>query len=953
MYDRLMPDFNWQGLTMKPIDKLLEGGLTDSIHKLPIREVYGVLATRPQGLTQAEVKERLRTFGSNVIPEIKGKSLFLVFLSNFTHLMAILLWVGGVVALIAGMPELAIAIWLVNVINGVFSFWQEHRAERAIRALRQMIPSYASVSRDGEKQRILAEELVPGDVILLAEGDRISADGRLIDEDGLRVDQSTLTGESHAVLKIREAVLRPAPSRFEVRNLVFAGSIVVAGVGTAVVFATGTHTEFGKVANLTQSVRDDPSPLQNELAHVTKRVTFLAVGIGLIFFAMLMLLRVAFSVTDSFIFALGMIICFVPEGLLPTVSLSLAMGVQRMAKRHALIKRLSAVETLGCTTVICTDKTGTLTENEMTVSELWLAGRRLMVTGVGYEPKGDILDDGRAANNPVVGDLRQLLVAGALCNTARLLPPNHDSARWTTVGDPTEAALLAAALKGKLNIEAEREQSPCVRQLPFESRRRRMSTIHRLQNSLAVYVKGAPGETLELCTHMRMDGRDCPLDSDLRAKVLAANDDFARDGLRVLAIAMRSLPEPTAEAQSAGEYTPEAIEHDLTLLGLAAMMDPPRVEVKTAVEKCHRAGIRIVMITGDYGLTAESIARRIGIIRGGRPRIINGSDLDAMDDKSLKEALQGEVIFARVAPGHKLRMVSALQDMGHVVAVTGDGVNDAPALRKANIGVAMGIAGTDVAKETADMILVDDNFASIVNAVEEGRAVYANAKKFVTYIFTHNTAEAAPFIFFAFSGGRIPLGLGVMEVLSIDLGADIMPGLALGSDPPEEGIMDRPPRSLNEHIITGPLLLRAFLWLGLLQGLVAMAAFYFQYWTHGYWGQWLNLPSQGVLYQSATAMVLAAIVVTQMGNLFAQRSARTSVFSSKPFSNRLIWIAVAVALAVVSVVIYVPFFQRSFHTAGFPASNWLFLLALGPMVLFADELRKVVLHLRYKYVHGR
>jgi magnesium-transporting ATPase (P-type) len=867
--------------------------------------------------------------------------------------MAILLWVGGAVALVARMPQLAIAIWLVNVINGAFSFWQEYRAEKAIRALRQLIPNYANVLRDGEKQRILAEELVPGDVIVLAEGDRISADGRLVDEDELRVDQSTLTGESHAVLKIREAVLRPAPSRFEVRNLVFAGSSVVAGVGTAVVFATGTHTEFGKVAHLTQSVQDEASPLQKELARVTRWVTFLAVSIGLVFFAMLIILQVEFSLVDSFILALGMIVAFVPEGLLPTVSLSLAMGVQRMAKRHALIKKLSAVETLGCTTVICTDKTGTLTENEMTVSDLWLAGRRLKVTGVGYEPKGHILDGEHVIDFPVVGDLRQLLVAAVLCNTARLLPPNHGSTRWTVLGDPTEAALLVAALKGGLEVEAESEQSPCVHRLPFESRRRRMSTIHRVQKSLAVYVKGAPRETLELCTHIRTDERDCPLDDGLRAKVLAANDDFAREGLRVLAVAMRSLPEPTAGARHVGEYAPEVIEHDLTFLGLAAMMDPPRVEVKMAVEKCHRAGIRIVMITGDYGLTAESIARRIGIIREGRPRIINGSDLDAMDDKSLKEALQGEVIFARVAPGHKLRIVSMLQDMGHVVAVTGDGVNDAPALRKANIGVAMGIAGTDVAKETADMILIDDNFASIVNAVEEGRAVYANAKKFVTYIFTHNTAEAAPFVFFAFSGGRIPLGLTVMEILSIDLGADIVPGLALGVDPPEEGIMDRPPRNLNEHIITRPLLLRAFLWLGLIQGLVAMAAFYFQYWTHGYWGQWLDLPSTGLLYQSATAMVLAAIVITQMGNLFAQRSARTSVFRSKPFANRLIWVAVAVALAVVSVVIYVPFFQRLFSTAGFPASNWLFLLALSPIVLLADELRKAVLHLRHKYVLRR
>jgi Ca2+-transporting ATPase len=938
---------------MKSTDGPPEGAPTDSIHKLPVRDVYRLLATQAQGLSQAEAEERLRQFGSNVIQEIRKKPLILEFLSNFTHLMAILLWVGGVVALIARMSELAIAIWLVNVINGVFSFWQEYRAERAIRVLRQLIPSYANVLRDGERQRILAEELVPGDIILLAEGDLISADGRLVDEDELRVDQSTLTGESHAVRKIREAVLSPVPSRFEVRNLVFAGSSVVAGAGTAVVFATGTHTEFGKVANLTQSVKDEASPLQKELSRVTRWVTLLAVSIGLAFFAVLIILRVPFSVTDSFIFALGMIVAFVPEGLLPTVTLSLAMGVQRMAQRHALIKKLSAVETLGCTTIICTDKTGTLTENEMTVSDLWLADRRLKVTGAGYAPEGYILDGGRAVTVPVAGDLRQLLVAGALCNTARLLPPDHGSARWTVLGDPTEAALLVAALKGGLNIEAEKEQNPYVRQLSFESRRRRMSTIHRVQDALVAYVKGAPREMLELCTHIRMDGQDSPMDDDLRAKALAVNDDFAREGLRVLAIAMRSLSEPIVKAQRAGEYTPEAVEQDLSFLGLAAMMDPPRAEVRMAVEKCHRAGIRVVMITGDYGLTAESIARRIGIIGEGRPRIVNGSDLDAMDDGSLKEALSGDIIFARVAPGHKLRIVSALQDMGHVVAVTGDGVNDAPALRKANIGVAMGVAGTAVAKETADMILTDDNFASIVNAVEEGRAVYANAKKFITYIFTSNTAEAAPFVFFAFSGGRIPLGLTVMGILSIDLGADIVPGLALGVDPPEEGVMDRPPRSLDQHIITRPLLLRAFMWLGLIQGLVAMGAFYFQYWTNGYRGQWLDLPSSGLLYQSAIAMVLAAIVVTQIGNLFAQRSAHTSVFRSRPFTNRLIWVGVAVALAIVSIVIYVPLFQKVFGTAGFPASNWLFLLAVSPMILLADELRKAVFDLRHKYVLRR
>jgi Ca2+-transporting ATPase len=370
------------------------------------------------------------------------------------------------------------------------------------------------------------------------------------------------------------------------------------------------------------------------------------------------------------------------------------------------------------------------------------------------------------------------------------------------------------------------------------------------------------------------------------------------------------------------------------------MMDPPRDEVALAVGKCHQAGIRIIMITGDYGLTAESIARRIGIIRKPQPRIISGADFDAMDDETLKSALNEEVIFARATPGHKLRVVTALQEMGHIVAVTGDGVNDAPALKKADIGIAMGIAGTDVAKEAADMILTDDNFASIVNAVEEGRGVYANIKKFISYIFTSNTPEAVPFIFWALSRGRIPLALGVMEILAIDLGTDMVPALALGDEPPEPGLMDRPPRNLGEHIITRPLLVRAYLFLGMIQSFAVMAAFYFQYWMNGYWGQWLDLPTTGLLYQSATAMALGAVVATQIGNLFAHRTERTSVFRMGWFTNRMIWIGIASELLLISLIVYVPFFQQVIGTSAFPLANWLFLFAWTPSLMLADELRK-------------
>jgi magnesium-transporting ATPase (P-type) len=692
-------------------------------------------------------------------------------------------------------------------------------------------------------------------------------------------------------------------------------------------------TEFGKIANLTQLVEEELSPLQREMAFATKMVTIIACSIGFVFFLLAAVL-VGVSLAESFIFAMGMVVAFVPEGMLPLVTLSLARSTQRMARRNALIKRLSAVETLGCTTVICTDKTGTLTQNEMTVRGLWLLSRGLTVTGAGYRPEGRITEGGEPV--PAEGDLRLLLIAGGLCNNSRVIPPDTNSPHWTVLGDRTEAAMKVAALKAEIDLDAEVRNTPRLRELPFNSVRKRMCTIHQMQSSRVAYVKGAPREILGLCSRIRFNGENSPMDENFRAEIMAANDAYARNGLRVLAVALRELSDDTTD------YRPEIIESNLTFLGLEAMMDPPRDEVAQAVETCHRAGIRIIMITGDYGLTAESIARRIGIIRQPHPRIISGADIDAMDDETLKSALNREVIFARATPEHKLRVVTALQETGHIVAVTGDGVNDAPALRKADIGVAMGIAGTDVAKEAADIILTDDNFASIVNAVEEGRGVYANIKKFISYIFTSNTPEAVPFIFWALSRGRIPLALGVMHILAIDLGTDMVPALALGEEPPEPGLMDRPPRDLGEHVITRSLLVRAYLFLGIIQSFAAMAAFYFQYWMNGYWGQWLDLPSTGVLYESATAMTLGAVVATQIGNLFAQRTERTSVFKMGWFSNRMIWIGIASELLLISLIVYVPFFQQAIGTAAFPLGNWLFLFAWTPSLLLADELRKAL-----------
>ncbi len=771
-----------------------------NIHSLPVEKVYSALSSSPDGLSQTEADVRLKKYGVNALREVKGKPLYLKLLANFIHPMAILLWIGGIVALIAKMPQLSIAVWLVILINGAFSFWQEFQAEKATEALRKLLPSFVRVMRDGQEQRIEAEKLVPGDVVWLSEGDRISADCRLVQAAELRVDQSTLTGESNAVNKTDMPVKGNGLAHNEIPNLVFAGTNVAAGSAKCVVVSTGMATEFGKIANLTQTVGNELSPLQKEMDSVTKIVTIFALVVGVVFFGMaLAFAHISFA--ESFIFALGMIVAFVPEGLLPTVTLALAMGTQRMAKRHALIKKLSAVETLGCTSVICTDKTGTLTQNEMTVSDLWIGSGSYKISGIGYEPKGKITPNTQSpsARQPSLRirdsssqDLVQLLRAASLCNNARVLSPNGDSSRWTILGDPTEAALKVAAMKGGLDLEVEDRSFPRWREIPFDSRRKRMSTIHSIERGERVaFVKGAPKEILELCSRIWCNGVEIALDDTIRAEIIGANDGFARSGLRVLAVARSFLSGDVRQLNA------ENVERDLVFLGLMAMMDPPRPEVAEAVKKCNHAGIRVIMITGDYGLTAESIARKTGIVKTERPRIVTGIDLDKMDDDALQNALQEEVIFARVAPEHKLRVVSALKSGGQIVAVTGDGVNDAPALKKADIGVAMGLGGTDVAKEAADMILTDDNFASIVNAVEEGRAVYSNIKKFTSYIFTSNTPEAIPFIIFAFSGGLIPPALNVMHILAVDLGTDLVPALGLGAEPPEPGTMDHPPRSLE------------------------------------------------------------------------------------------------------------------------------------------------------------
>ncbi|WP_094757381.1 cation-translocating P-type ATPase [Parasporobacterium paucivorans] len=917
----------------------------EDIFRLQIDKVYEALETSSLGLSQTEAEKRQNEEGKNLIAEKQKKSSIIIFLSNFTHLMAILLWCAGAIAIPAGMPQLGIAVWLVNVINGVFSFMQEYRAGKATEALRNMLPSYSRVIRDGLEQKILSQDLVSGDMLLLEEGDKISADARLIEISDLQVDQSTLTGESNPVRKTKDAVLRDDLTRAETPNLIFAGTSVSEGNGKAIVIQIGMKTEFGKIANLTQNMEAEESPLQKELDRLTKQISIIAIGFGVVFFAAAVFL-VKQPIASSFIFALGMIVAFIPEGLLPTVTLSLAMAVQRMSGRNALVKKLSSVETLGSTTVICTDKTGTLTQNEMTVSNLWLPGKEFDVTGVGYAPEGNIIKNEKKVSANDDADLKLLLTGAALCSNARLLPPNEESVRYTVLGDPTEACLGVVAVKAGIDLKRQIELTPRLRELPFESRRKRMTTIHQLESPvdgtrLIAYVKGAPKEVMELSQKVRINGKTAPMDPDMRREIIEANDSYARKGLRVLAVAYRLIHRDDEGIPVAmSDYTPMIIERDLVFVGLIIMADPPRTEVADAVAECHRAGIRVIMITGDYGLTAESIAKRIGIVKGTSPRVLSGLELGEISDEQLKEYLKDEIIFARVAPEQKLRVVSNLQEMGEIVAVTGDGVNDSPALKKANIGIAMGIAGTDVAKEAADMILTDDNFASIVHAIEEGRAVYSNIQKFLLYILNSNVPEAIPSALFLFSRGAIPLPLTIMQILTIDLGTDMMPALGLGTEKPEKGIMNQPPRKQNMPLLSRKLVLKAFLWYGMLGSIFSIDSYFFVNVQNG----WPNvtLAAEGTsIYIKATAMTLAAIVFCQIGAVFNCRTEKQSVFSVGIFKNKQVNLGIAVEIIIIVAMVYLPPLQSVFNTTALGVTDWMLLCAWPPLILLIEETRKL------------
>jgi calcium-translocating P-type ATPase len=886
----------------------------------PMAQLFRDLRCSPAGLPGREAARRLQVFGPNELSRRGGRRWPGELARQFTQPLAVLLAVAAVLAWVSGTPRLGIAIVAVIFLNAGFAFAQEMQAERAVEALAAFLPERARVRRDGAVRQIEARLLVPGDVLLIEEGDSICADARLM-TGSLEVDMSTLTGESVPVTRSAGPTEASVPL-LQASEVVFSGTACTGGEAEALVTATGMHTELGRIAALSQRAGPDQSPLEHQITRATWLIACVAVGAGIVFLPIG--LAAGLGVASAASFAIGLLVANVPEGLLPTITLALAVGVRDMARRGALVKRLSAVETLGSTSVICTDKTGTLTENRMHVTTVWTPDGEA-VTG----PSGSAAAVGQ---QPDLGPLTRIAAA---CSNADL----HRIAGKPT-GDPTELALLELAASRDLDVSAASRDTRRRQLFRFDPRLKLMTTVDELDGGLAVDTKGAPEQVVALCTAIRRGGREQPITAADRDEATRVMNGYARQGLRVLAFACRGLP---------GEAVPdrrEDAERDLCLIGLAAMLDPPRQGVPAAIARAHRAGIRIHVVTGDNGLTAAAIAHRVGIGNNGM-KVVTGSQLDTMTENDLDDLLGSgsEVVFARSSPEAKLRIADALRAMGQVVAMTGDGVNDAPALRRADIGVAMGRSGTDVAREAATMVLTDDNFATIIAAVESGRRVYDNVRKFICYIFTHAVPEVAPFLVFALAGGAVPLPLTVMELLAIDLGTDTLPALALSREPAESGLMDRPPRPRTQGVISRGMLARAWGFLGLISAALVMAGFFLTL-RHAGWHPGAATGPGAPLnhaYRQATTVAWLGIVASQIGTAFAVRTDHASLRSVGFFSNPYLLGGIAFSLAFAAALIYLPALHGFFGTAALSPSQLATVAPFPVIVWGADELRRALL----------
>ena len=883
------------------------------------------------GLSSSEVKQRLEKIGPNQLKEGKKRTVWHMLIDQFKDVLIIILLASAVISVLLGEVTDAIVIGIIVILNAILSVLQEYRAEKSLDALKKMTVPETLVMRDGKQKKIKSTQLVPGDLVLLESGDRIPADLRLVEVTDLSIQEAILTGESEPAEKTnREIVSKEEIPLGDRLNIAYMGTTVIAGRGRGIVVATGMDTEMGQIASMLQEQKKELTPLQKKLNQVGKNLGIIILFVIAIVVLLGCLRGIPFF--DMFLTGISLAVAAVPEGLPAVVTIVLALGVQQMIKKNAIIRRLPAVETLGATTVICSDKTGTLTQNQMTVQKLVLVDREIEVEGVGYQPFGQFRQNNQYIQPSDDQAISLLLKAATLCNNS-YLKQNEENNQWEIIGDPTEGALVVVAAKAGYQKEGLENKYPRLRELPFDSERKRMSTVHRTpEGNEILFVKGAPDQIIERCSSFRSNSKEKAWSQSLKGKIAEQNKKLASEALRVLAVAYREINSQEKEyIKENKKLNIEKTESELTFLGLVAMIDPPRKEAKEAVKTCRKAGIRPIMITGDYSLTAQAIADQIGIYQLG-DRIITGSELEKMPQEELEKVVMKTTIFARVSPRHKMRIVHALQKNNQVVAMTGDGVNDAPALKESDIGIAMGITGTDVSKEAADMILTDDNFSSIVSAVQEGRKIYQNIQKFIRYLLSCNLGEILT-IFVAILIG-LPRPLLPIQILWVNLVTDGLPALALGLDPAEKDVMIQPPRNPKEGIFSGKMGFNIFSQ-GIFIGIITLIAFYYGY-------------SQYSLVVGET-MAFGTLSFTQLWQSLNSRSDKFSIFRLGIFSNRYLVLAILGSGILQLMVMLVPFLQSVFQVTALTFSQWLVVILISLTAIpYVELLKKLKLTYFFK-----
>jgi len=886
---------------------------TKKWHSLNIQDIYSKLNSSKDGLDSVTARSRLEKYGPNELDKKKKISALKIFVSQFKSILVLLLIAAVGISLAINHIIDAAVIGFIIVVNGILGFVQEYRAERSMEALKKISAPKARVLRDDREIEIPATRLIPGDIIILSEGSKIPADARLIEAINLQTDESTLTGESTPVVKEAIVLKEENLAVGERRNSVFMNTIVTKGRGIAIVTDTGMESEVGAIAELLQDVEEKPTPLQTKLSEVAKNLGIAVVVIATIVFGIGVLRGE--EIFEMFLTSISLAVAAVPEGLPAVVTITLAIGLNRMAKFNAYIRSLPAVETLGSASVICSDKTGTLTTNEMTVQQLYTNHILTKISGEGYKPEGKFTQGSKQVDPIKNKNIEILLRSATLCTTSNLY---KDKNGWYVTGDPTEGALVVSAKKAGLDKTELDKRFKHVGELPFDSNRKMMSVIFEdLNKKRVAFVKGAPELLLDKCEYIFLNGKVKRISKNDRKKIKDTNMDMASSALRVLGVAYKYVSKEK-------KYTISNVEGNLVFVGLQGMIDPPHKEVKEAIVKCKKAGILPIMITGDHAVTAKAIALEVGLIEEG-DRILTGDEFDKMDEDELKKIVGDVRVYARVSPEHKVRIIDALKHSNHIVAMTGDGVNDAPALKKADIGVAMGKKGTDVAKEASDMILGDDDFSTIVSAIEEGRGIYDNIRKFIRYLLSSNVGEVMTIFVAALVG--LPLPLIAVQILWMNLLTDGLPALALGVDPPNKGIMDRPPRDPKEKTINRDTwIFSAFV--GIIMMVGTLVLFY-------------NNLNQGI--ESARTMAFSTIVMFQMFNVFNSRSDESIFKSEDMFNNKYLLVAISASILLQLAVVYLPFLQPLFGTVALTPIDWLWVVGVGLLVVVGVEAKKLLL----------